>query len=537
MVALEMRWTLRTRVRIVVLGILIGAPAAVIGEPSADHADHAHVLPVHRIDGRAPDGWQDVEGWRHAAPLAARDGSGSRVAAWIEVAASAPTLRIEARGLDGARTGRWQPLEETYRSLERRVAIADLDGRWPAAELRVAAASHAELDAIAWELITPAYPDAGRRARAAASSDHARAAATLFEPRLVDVGVVPRTTWGARPTGCTATEDDWYRMAIHHTAQSPSIGGSVVEAVKALQAFAQDSGNFCDIPYQFLVGYDGSLYEGRPYGLYSGATGGGNNDGNLAVCFLGCYQPTNCPAGVTPAMVTDAMMRRGQLLVQTLVRLHDISTAPTNIMGHRDWPGNNTACPGDSLYARLDELRSDLAWYAGREVGRSTGGAIELELPTGADAEVWIDVLNTGGMTWNPGETFLAPTPRDQPSALAHPSWPSPTQAATIVAPVAPGEIGRFAFTVRLAAAATVMQGFGLVADDSWFADAPWGGGPADSAIQLTVVASDVPLCPHGTECDGGGCCNSGGGLPTSGIALFSVALFALRRRRGRGRS
>ena len=67
-------------------------------------------------------------------------------------------------------------------------------------------------------------------------------------------------------------------MAIHHTAGSQTYGGTVEGSVRALQAYAFSTGEYCDIPYQFLVGYDGSLWEGRPYDYYSGATGGGNNE-------------------------------------------------------------------------------------------------------------------------------------------------------------------------------------------------------------------------------------------------------------------
>ena len=30
-------------------------------------------------------------------------------------------------------------------------------------------------------------------------------------------------------------------------------------------------GGYCDIPYQYLVGYDGSLWEARPINMYSDA--------------------------------------------------------------------------------------------------------------------------------------------------------------------------------------------------------------------------------------------------------------------------
>ena len=93
---------------------------------------------------------------------------------------------------------------------------------------------------------------------------------------------------------------------------------------------------YCDIAYQYLVGYDGTLYEGRPINKYSGATGG-NNNGNIAVSFVGCYDQYRCMLDYnffnTP---TDAMMARARELILTLSNEHGIAINTTNIKMHRD---------------------------------------------------------------------------------------------------------------------------------------------------------------------------------------------------------
>ena len=362
-------------------------------------------------------------------------------------------------------------------------------------------------------------------------------------------------------------------MAIHHTAGPQTANGSVVERLQGTQAYAMDSGGYCDIPYQMLVGYDGTLYEGRGLELLSGATGGGNNPGNLAVCFIGCYhEPESQCVGGVGHQPTDEMMLRGQLLVQTLARLEDISTADDNIRGHRDWPGNSTACPGARLHPRLGELRADLSWFSAVEAARSWDGEV-VDVPLETSVEVWIELENTGGLPWEPGQTFLAPTdPRDAASPLYDAAWPTESRAATVEATVLPGEIGRFAMTISVDTEDSVTQTFGLVHEGvTWFADPPWGGGPADDAVVLTVrgipaaggsgegstsegdgtttgiagtggVTSDEPqettetgggsspaLPPAETSDQGCGCRSQGGPL---GSAWIAVGLLGLRRRR-----
>ncbi len=322
----------------------------------------------------------------------------------------------------------------------------------------------------------------------------------VLPDQLKAIGVVPRADWGAGASTCTSTEDDWYRMAIHHTAGVQTSGGSVQAVVKGLQAYAQGSGTYCDIPYQFLVGYDGTLWEGRPYDYTSGATGGGNNDGNIAISFLGCYDADGCS---TTHQVTDAMMASGQLLVQTLASMHAVPTTEESIRGHRDWPGNATACPGDLLHPRLDELRAPLGpTWAALVVGSSFPLTETLVLVEGERAEGWIDLQNMGRGTWTPATTKLAPLPRDEVSPLQASDWESPTRIVGVGSSTAPGEVGRFTFALQPASPGEVSQPLGLVEEwVSWFAD---DGGPADDALVLQVRVEALPGETADTDETGG---------------------------------
>ena len=454
-----------------------------------------HVLPE-RNDDRATreQTWSTAGDWQQSPPVRA-EADGTRVAALLSLHDSR-SVSLQARGVatdaagacaPGRDSGPWTAMDETFTGAELRVAVVDLEHEYGCAQIRIPTADAGVVGNLQWELVEPRYPDAGQ-----ASRDLAAASPTLHAvaPELETIGVITREEWGARATQCSAPEDDWYRMAIHHTAGPQTAGGSVEEQLRGTQAYGMDSGGYCDIPYQMLVGFDGTLYEGRALELQSGATGGGNNPGNLAVCFIGCYHEpeAECVGGVGH-QPTDEMMARGQLLVQTLVRLFDISTADDNIRGHRDWPGNSTACPGARLHPRLGEFRADLSWFAAAEVERSWDAEVEVEVAVGASTELWIELENTGGLPWLPGETFLAPTePRDTESPLYDPSWSSENRAATVDAAVQPGEVGRFAMGVSVASEGTFTQSFGLVHEGTtWFADAPWGGGPTDDAVTLTV--------------------------------------------------
>lgn len=114
-------------------------------------------------------------------------------------------------------------------------------------------------------------------------------------------------------------------------------------------------------------------------------------------------------------------------------------------------------------------------------------------LEVGACTEAWIDLRNTGDAGWD-ADTWLAPTPREQPSPLVDlGTWSSETRVAT-AGSVAPGAVGRFAFRLCAHAAGEVVQTFGLVQEGvTWFADAPLGGGPPDTQLAVRVLAVDPP--------------------------------------------
>lgn len=114
-------------------------------------------------------------------------------------------------------------------------------------------------------------------------------------------------------------------------------------------------------------------------------------------------------------------------------------------------------------------------------------------LTPGAEVPGWIEVRNTGTETWRPGEVNLGTSaPRDASSALAGPDWLSPGRAATIDRVVGPGEVGRFAFTVRAPSTpGDYPQYFNLVRElVTWFSDA---GGPVDEYIQVRVTVVAEP--------------------------------------------
>jgi uncharacterized protein (TIGR03382 family) len=113
-------------------------------------------------------------------------------------------------------------------------------------------------------------------------------------------------------------------------------------------------------------------------------------------------------------------------------------------------------------------------------------GAIVVE--AGSTVAGFVDLQNDGHVTWD-DSVVLAPTPRDQASTLAAPSWLSPSRVARADSDVVEGAVGRFTFEVAGRAedvGTTTTQTFTLVHEGvTWFADA--GFGATDELVTLRV--------------------------------------------------
>uniref|UniRef100_A0A8C6TGG2 Peptidoglycan recognition protein 5 n=1 Tax=Neogobius melanostomus TaxID=47308 RepID=A0A8C6TGG2_9GOBI len=147
----------------------------------------------------------------------------------------------------------------------------------------------------------------------------------------VSVNLVTRTQWGAiapRHKDCLKSSAE--RVVIHHTA---------------MRNCKSNTEHFDDIGYNFLVGQDGTVYEGRGWGVVGAHTKGHNAD-SLGIALMGNfdYDSPSSEALMSVKQLLKAGVSQGFLFPQFV------------LFGHRDL--GNTKCPGAKLYAALPQLRS-----------------------------------------------------------------------------------------------------------------------------------------------------------------------------------
>ncbi|MCB9595466.1 MAG: N-acetylmuramoyl-L-alanine amidase [Sandaracinaceae bacterium] len=336
------------------LFVLLGSgcvPAAPGGQRAAEFDEDLGDESL-SIEAVAAD-FDPEEGWL-VSPVSAAFADGvRRVSTFVELVDDGE-LAVEARGVreDGTH-GEWTPLATSWAEPGMRVAFADIDVA-AGAQIRIREADLARLSVLRWSATMPAdgEPDADPE-----TDPDLGVGTEALIASLAPLGIVERSAWGARATRCSSRDSARYRMAIHHTS-SPSTG-DVAARVRGFQAYHMDSRGWCDVGYHFLIGADGTIYEGRPLELL-GAHVGGNNTGNVGIAFVGCFEPSNCSPASTwgPSTPSDAMIASASRLVAYLADEYGITPSASTIKGHRQHSGASTDCPGINVLDRMTEIRS-----------------------------------------------------------------------------------------------------------------------------------------------------------------------------------
>ena len=136
------------------------------------------------------------------------------------------------------------------------------------------------------------------------------------------------------------------KVTIHHdgmsafTSTSQSAAAARIESIRR----AHRGRNWGDIGYHYLIDPSGRVWEGRPL-AWQGAHVKDNNEGNIGICMLGNYEEQ---------AVSERQSQALDQFLATTLRSYNISRR--SVYTHQEF--NPTACPGRTLQARMDIIRT-----------------------------------------------------------------------------------------------------------------------------------------------------------------------------------
>ena len=121
---------------------------------------------------------------------------------------------------------------------------------------------------------------------------------TLFALALVlccahavfGVNIITKSQWGGRAAKSkTSLANGQAYAVIHHTAGAYcSTQSACITQMKNIQNYHMDSLGWADIGYNFLIGGDGQVYEGRGWNTV-GAHATNWNSKSIGISFMGNY--------------------------------------------------------------------------------------------------------------------------------------------------------------------------------------------------------------------------------------------------------
>lgn len=167
---------------------------------------------------------------------------------------------------------------------------------------------------------------------------------TWVDSFVDDLHIITREEWGARapksPADNLSIKPAPY-VIIHHSAgASCNTQAACQLKMKGIQNYHMDNKNWFDIGYNFVVGEDGNVYEGRGWGK-KGAHSIPYNNKSIGICILGDYRSR------TPNVAAVEAISK---LIAYGVSNNEIKS-DYKLLGHRQtWATN---CPGDDLFAMI----------------------------------------------------------------------------------------------------------------------------------------------------------------------------------------
>ena len=155
--------------------------------------------------------------------------------------------------------------------------------------------------------------------------------------------IVNRRTWLAQPAvrrSNNLTHPVPYVVILHTATESCHTQAACVYIVRNVQSFHIESNGWNDIGYSFLVGGDGSVYEGRGWDI-EGAFTLGYNRLAIGISFIGTFMSE---------LPTPKQLQAGKQLIDLGVKLGKISPE-YKLLAHRQL--SSTESPGLAFYKLL----------------------------------------------------------------------------------------------------------------------------------------------------------------------------------------
>ena len=167
------------------------------------------------------------------------------------------------------------------------------------------------------------------------------------EPKIIDTGI----GWNEYEL---MERDSTDMIVLHHTGDT-----DMDASAKQIHGWHL-SNDWVGIGYHYVVRKSGAIETGRPE-CAIGSHAFGENGHSIGIHVCGAF---------SSAQPTEKQIEAVSHLVAYLCEKYDIPIDREHIVGHRE-VNDDTTCPGDNLFAKLDLIVSKAVWYANQDASES----------------------------------------------------------------------------------------------------------------------------------------------------------------------
>ena len=154
--------------------------------------------------------------------------------------------------------------------------------------------------------------------------------------------IQPRANWNAAEPKAYKSQVP-IKITIHHEGEifNPQKEPAAVHIKKVQTWGMSEARNWSDIPYHYLIDFDGNIYEGRNVFTAGETATEYDPEGHLLITCLGNFEEQE---------VTEKQLNA--LIELTAYCCNKYQISPTTIKAHKDFA--QTLCPGKDLYRYLE---------------------------------------------------------------------------------------------------------------------------------------------------------------------------------------
>lgn len=154
--------------------------------------------------------------------------------------------------------------------------------------------------------------------------------------------IQPRANWNAAEPKAYKSQVP-VKITIHHEGEifNPQKEPAAVHIKKVQTWGMSEARNWSDIPYHYLIDFDGNIYEGRNVFTAGETATEYDPEGHLLITCLGNFEEQE---------VTEKQLNA--LIELTAYCCNKYQISPTTIKAHKDFA--QTLCPGKDLYRYLE---------------------------------------------------------------------------------------------------------------------------------------------------------------------------------------